>query len=731
MASARGRIAGTCRGAAVALCRMGILAGLALLSQACARAAEPSAGVSRDQAGPLQGQWPVGGRTFEEQYFSPLRQIDTQTVQRLGFAWEFRDFVVRGRTHRGVQSTPLFVDGVLYFSGPWGVAYAVDAHTGKSLWSYDPQPDGQYARSTCCDVVNRGLALWKGRVYTASLDGYLSALDAKTGRLLWRADTFVDRKGNYTSTGAPRIAGNNVVIGNAGAEFGIRGYVSAYDLVDGHLVWRFWSVPGDPARGPDENPDVTFARKSWAADTRWDLGGGGSAWDSMVYDPALGLIYLGLGNGDPHPRWERSPGGGDNLFVSSIVAVAANTGRVKWYYQETPGDSWDYDATAPIVLADLRWGGQLRHVLMQAAKNGIFYVIDRAKGELLEANPFTTVTWTDGIDLKTGRPRQRAGADYSRDPRIVWPSGAGGHGWQPMSFNPGTGLVYVPVYDAPMKFRTEPVLQTAPGLLNQGEAGSFPPFNSAADRDELQHEPTPKVEGRLKAWDPQCGCARWISPPLPFGNGGTLSTAGNLVFQGASDGTLSAYDALSGRLLKRVATGTAILAAPMSYQLDGVQYVAVLAGAGGPQASRFAPDVAAAHYENYERLLVFKLDGTSVPLPQQRPPAVPQPTPPAIAADAATLEQGARLFHLHCERCHVIGGALAAYPDLWNMAPGTLNSFDRILLQGLFRYAGMADFSDVLSSADVAALKAFIVSDERQKRTRGSQAGEHSHAVVH
>ena len=346
------------------------------------------------QAADGSREWPLYGRTFEEARFSPLTQIAEANVSTLGLAWEFSDFVVRGRTHRGNEASPLVADGVMYLSGPWSVVYALDARNGRLLWKYDPEVDGQWIRRACCDAVNKGVALWQGRVYVATLDGHLIALDAKTGTPVWKVDTFVDRVAmNYASTGAPRIAGNLVVIGNAGAEMGARGYVSAYDLGSGKLAWRFYTVPGDPAKGPDESPDVTAARKTWSKDSRWDLGGGGTAWDSMVYDPIGHLLYVGVGNGMPHPVWSRSPGGGDNLYLSSIVALDAATGRMQWYYQTTPADSYDYTATQNMILADLDIGGTTRHVLMQAPKNGFFYVLDRATGKLLSANAYTRVTW--------------------------------------------------------------------------------------------------------------------------------------------------------------------------------------------------------------------------------------------------------------------------------------------------------------------------------------------------
>lgn len=662
-------------------------------------------------------EWPLYGRTSDESRFSPLTQITTENVRSLGLAFQFQDFVVRGRVHRGNEATPLMSGGVLYFSGPWSVVYAVDAHNGKLLWKFDPQVQGQWVRRACCDAVNRGVALAGGRVFVATLDGYLVALDMKTGTQQWKVDTFTDRATmNYVSTGAPRVAGDNIVIGNSGAEMGARGYVSAYDAASGKLSWRFFTVPGDPAKGSDESPDVTLARKTWSKDSRWDLGGGGTAWDSMVYDSKLGLLYVGTGNGMPHPVWTRSPGGGDNLFLSSIVALDAKTGRMRWYYQTTPADSWDYTATQNMILADLSVGGRSRPVLMQAPKNGFFYVLDRQSGQLLGAQAYTKVTWAKGVDLKSGRPIMTAEADFSREAKEIWPSQAGGHNWMPMSYSPAARLVYIPALDAGMSFAMVPGQQVKfrVGANNEGDSVGW--SRPAGDHGIPWAPPNPgpgdpPFQSVLKAWDPVNGRVAWQSAPKPYWSGGVLSTAGGVVFQGSADGHFQAYDAKDGRELVSVPTGTGIVAAPISYQLDGIQYVAVLAGFGGAFSQIGYPIWSAAlKHVNSERLLVFKLGGGPVPLP----PLVKhelQPTPAPITQDPAVIEKGKAVIG-RCAGCHGFRGIPNAYPDLWNLPPATHAAFESIVYEGALSYAGMPSFKDALSLEDVKAVHAFIVADE-------------------
>lgn len=663
-------------------------------------------------AATLAGGTPSDWRA-ETAYAYPGTQVGAATAGKLGVAWEFDDFVVRGSTHRGVEATPVVVDGVMYVSGPWSVVYALDARSGKQLWQYDPEVDGQFARRTCCDAVNRGVAVADGVVYVAALDGYLAAVDAKTGKQLWKVDTITDRKMSYAITGAPRVAGKNVVIGNGGGEMGARGYASAFDRKTGKLAWRFFVVPGDPAAGPDEHPEVTEARKTWDPKSRWDLGGGGTPWDSIVYDPDTNIVYVGTGNGMPHPSWLRSPAGGDNLYLSSIVAIDADTGRKKWHYQTTPADSWDYTATQNMILADIDIGGRPRKVIMQAPKNGFFYVLDRVTGELLSAEKFTTVTWADRVDLKTGRPVISDQGDYSKKTKLVWPSEAGGHNWPPMSYSKETGLVYIPVLEAPMTFHLLEQPKYKPYSNMQGSAASFPGFafgsNKTGGADDIfAGQPAPTFQQIVRAWNPVTQKEAWMTKPMPFWSGGTMTTGG-LVFQGSADGWLTAYDAKTGAVVHRINIGTGIMASPMSYTIDGVQYVAVTAGFGGALNVSYPPGAVAIERQNHERLIVFKVGGGAAPkLPPLREAKAFTPAPAEYHGTDEQVQRGGALYGQNCGRCH--GGPTGAggYPNLWKMTPETHAAFDGIVLDGAFAYAGMASFSDVLSKQDVKDIHAFL-----------------------
>ncbi|HXU09221.1 MAG TPA: PQQ-dependent dehydrogenase, methanol/ethanol family, partial [Blastocatellia bacterium] len=438
------------------------------------------------------GNWMTHGRTYDEQRFSPLKQINDGNVTQLGLAWYF-DM----DTDRGQESTPIVVDGVMYFTSAWSKVFAVNAETGAPLWSYDPKVPPEWGANACCDVVNRGVAIWQRKVFVGTLDGRLVALDAATGKPVWETLT-VDRQFRYTITGAPRIVDGKVIIGNGGAEFGVRGYVSAYDAVTGKMLWRFYTVPGDPSK-PFESPALERAAKTWTGEW-WKAGGGGTVWDSIVYDSELDLIYLGVGNGSPWNRRIRSPGGGDNLYLSSIVAIKAKTGEYVWHYQETPGEMWDYTATQQIILADIQIDGRQRKVILHATKNGFFYVLDRATGALISAKPYTFVTWATGIDMKTGRPNETVNARYPGKEGVpLAPSPLGAHNWQPMSYSPLTGLVYIPVQDMGFLYKSQDDYQSKALAFNTG-------LDMVAA--EMPQDPKMKklildtIKGRLVAWDP-------------------------------------------------------------------------------------------------------------------------------------------------------------------------------------------------------------------------------------
>jgi quinohemoprotein ethanol dehydrogenase len=659
-----------------------------------------------------EGEWILHGHSLGEQRHAPFKKINTSNAKRVGLAFAYEDFLVRGQTHRGLEATPLMDDGVLYFTGPWSVVYAVDARTGEEKWIFDPGVDGAHARVTCCDVVNRGLALKGDRVFVGTIDGYLIAINKVSGEEIWRTDTFVARPTAHSITGAPRLAGDLVVIGSGGAEMGVRGYVSAFNIDDGSLAWRFFTVPG---AGPDETPDVTAARKTWSESMAWEYGGGGTVWDSMTYDAELGLLYVGVGNGGPWPAWARSDGERlDNLYLSSIVAIDVDTGLAKWHYQTTPGDSWDYTATQHMVLADIEWAGARRKVIMQAPKNGFFYVLDRETGELLAADPYVAVSWAERIDLETGRPVFTENADYSIQPRVITPAPGGGHNWPPMAYNGETGLVYIPILEHAARYSND---DDGKGYLTGARnvlARSQMP-NKEEDAALLEGLPAVKLQSRVIAWDPIAKEERWTSAPQPIGAGGLLSTAGGLVIGGTSGGVLNFFDATTGRLVHSIETGTQIMAAPIAYELDGVQYVAVLAGGGGVGLRAFAPGFAGRTYENYERLLVYRLNGGETPRP---PPVQALPVtdiPPDLPGDADTLALGQYQYERHCIRCHSRRGAPSGYPDLWNMHPTTDAIFDQIVLDGVRSFAGMAGFGDILNPEDTMAIRAYIAADRKAK----------------
>ena len=517
-------------------------------------------------------EWLNYGRDYAETHYSPLDQINRENVHRLRLAWVWEIGNAPGR----LEATPIVSNGVIYATATWNVVFALDARTGAVKWRWDPAivRSGRAADgpTLCCGPVNRGVALYNGKVYTGLLDGRLVALDAETGRVVWSRQT-TPLGSDYSITGAPRVVKGNVVIGNGGADIGVRGYVTAYDAETGEQVWRFYTVPGDPSQ-PFESPAMQEAAATWKGEW-WKNGGGGTAWDAFAFDPEADLLYVGTGNGAPWVRDYRSPGGGDNLYLSSILALRPNTGELVWHYQTTPGDDWDFTATQPMILADLTIAGRARKVLMQAPKNGFFFVLDRLTGEFISAAPYAHVSWATGFDQKSGRPIESPNARYGLAGAFISPGPGGAHNWHPMSWNPHTGLVYIPGQNTVQCHRIDPAFAPKPGRQNTGSVGS--------GCGESPNIPGPP--GFLVAWDPVAQRERWRVPLETRSNGGTLATGGNLVFSGASSGWFFAHDAVTGRKLweTQLAPG---LATPITYRLDGRQYLTVLAGRDGPRGGR-------------------------------------------------------------------------------------------------------------------------------------------------
>lgn len=647
--------------------------------------------------------WFTTGRDLGEQHYSPLAQINEHSVVRLGFAWEYDVGSRRSRVEHPLEATPVVVDGVMYASGAWGVVYALDAAAGRELWRFDPEIDTARARLTCCSPVNRGVAVRDGKVYVGQIDGWLVALDAASGKVVWKVDTIIDRKRAYSITGAPRIAGDKILIGNAGADFGVRGYITAYDLESGAQRWRFFTVPGDPKFGY-EQPELALAAKTWDADSNWAAGGGGTVWDGMAYDPVLNLLYVGTANGSPIPVWLRSPRTTANLFLASILAIHPDTGRMAWYYQTTPGESWDYDATQPMILADLYLKGKKTPVLMHAPKNGFFYVLDRASGKLISAQKFTKVTWAKRVVLATGRPLVNPDAGYQHSPKLIYPQSA--HEWWPMAFSRDTGFVYIPVFESPSMLKTSPNWHYRPTQYDWG--GYWGDITKVGGAVSSQRGV--RMTQSLLAWDPVRQRSVWR---VGGSGGGVLATSGGLVFQGDALGNLNAYRTTNGKLLKSIFAGTGIAAAPMTYAVNGIQYIAVMAGNGG-----YVHDTQNGDYSNRGRLLAFRLEGGPTPLPATIITEEPYPLPTRLPASAEILAKGRELFVQHCVRCH--GGGLSAersaYPNLFNLPTPTHENFKKIVLEGLLAGEGMGSFADLLSVEDADAIHAWLIDTAYRQR---------------
>ncbi len=690
---------------------LGLSALLSVAMLGCQRSAEPgpnsqassaAAGAANVNAGRLlaatsePSQWMTYGGNYEEHRFSRLNQINRDNVKQLGLAW-FADY----DTNLPQTGTPLFIDGVIYVSTAWSKLYAFDARTGKQLWQYNPKVPGEWAVKVCCGLANRGIAAWNGKIYLGTLDARLIAIDAKTGKEAWSVLTIdpeqVDSPTHrYSITSAPRVVKGKVVIGNSGGEFGVRGYVSAYDAETGKLAWRFFTVPGNPADG-FENEAMKKAAATWGGEW-WKLGGGGTVWDAIVYDPETDLVFFGTGNGTPWNQKKRDPSGGDNLYLASIIAVKPDTGEYVWHYQTTPADTWDYDAVSPMLVLDLNLEGKERHVLVQPCKNGFLYVLDAATGELLRADAFTEINWADGVDMKTGRPRVKAEARYIEKPFNLLPGVQGAHGWHANAYSPETGLIYIPTQHA--YFPMVEDAKYAPSDVGYNLGIDFAaPFTYYRDKPNVPRD----FVGFLQAWDPLTGKQVWRGEANQGPTGGALATAGGLVFQGGgSSQEFRAYDARSGEKLWSMDAQTGITAPPISYELDGQQYIALSVG-GQQMGGYYAP--------NYSRLLVFGLNGKAQLPPAQEFTPRPLDPPPATAAPEV-VQTGRERYARYCAACHGENGQTrgANFPDLTRTPLlHSQEGFDQVVLKGVLAEKGMASFAAVLKSEDTQAIRAFIV----------------------
>jgi quinohemoprotein ethanol dehydrogenase len=637
--------------------------------------------------------WPTIGLDYAETRFSKLDKINTDNVKQLGLVWSYPL-----ESSRGVEATPVVVDGIMYQTASWSVVHAIDARTGKQLWTYDPKIDREKGYKGCCDVVNRGVALWKGKVYVAAYDGRLIALDAVTGKVVWEKDTLIDKEHSYTITGAPRVFNGKVVIGNGGAEYGARGYVTAYDAESGNQAWRWFTVPGDPSK-PFEDESMAAAAKTWdPAGKYWLNGGGGTAWDTITFDPDLNMVYIGTGNGSPWNRDIRSPSGGDNLYLASLVALNADTGKYIWHYQETPGDHWDYTSTQPMILADITIEGTPRKVILHAPKNGFFFVVDRTNGKFISAKNFVDVNWATGYGAD-GRPIEvkeaRGEAAYDS---IPGPFGA--HNWHPMSFNPQTGLVYLPAQGVPLNLTPEKKF-----AQNAATPGKFAAAGGWNIGFVLNGEP-PKnpAFGRLLAWDPVKQKEAWRVEHVAPWNGGTLTTAGNLVFQGTADGRFVAYNATTGEKLWESATGTGVVAAASTYMLDGQQYVSIAVGWGGV----FGISQRFTELQSPGTVYTFAVGGKA-PLPS----FVKYQTEgllKGVKYDPKDVEEGTGIYVAACAQCHGVPGVDKGgnVRNLGYVSTETIANLKDFVFKGPFRDQGMPDFTGKLKEEDIPKLQAFI-----------------------
>src|SRR5204863_8042718 len=570
----------------------------------------------------LPGAWLSYGRTQGETRYSTLKQIDPGNASRLGLAWSY----AMGAGGGNQEGTPLMWNNTLYGITTWSVVYALDARTGKELWRWDPEVNQTTVRPViCCGVVNRGIALYNGMIIAPAIDGRLFALNALTGKPVWESRVAYPQD-QYTLTMAPRVAGGKVIIGVSGGDKPTRGQFVAVDAQTGQFAWRFYTVPGDPSK-PYENQAMRTAAKTWGGEF-YKNGGGGAVWDGFAYDPEANLVYVGTGNAEPRVQKFRGAQNGDNLYTCSILAVDLTTGQLKWHYQTVPNDNWDYDSVQQLMLLDLNINGRTRKVITQASKNGFFYVLDRVTGQFLSAQPFVKVSWALSMG-EDGRPIVTPAAYYDQDPISLYPTGGGAHNWSPMSFNPNTGLVYIPSSYSSFPYQAQVELRP-------GSTGYVRPSGPTKTIEPtMGPEPPKDARGGLQAWDPLNQKLKWNVEGGGGIGGGTTTTAGNLVFQTVNDGRFRAIRADNGEILYEVKTGRTGMGPPITYEVDGMQYVA-FGGGLGRAATIVEPNNAKVDYAPF--MFVFTLDGKAE-LPAPAPPPQPAAGPPAAPAGPAPEQQ--------------------------------------------------------------------------------------------
>jgi quinohemoprotein ethanol dehydrogenase len=639
-------------------------------------------------------EWLSNGLGYSVNRFSPLDQINAANVGKLGLAWSYPLDSIRG-----VEATPIVVDGIMYVTAPWAIVYAINAKTGEKIWTFDSQSPHNEGYRLCCDVVNRGVAVYKGKVYVGTPDSRLIALDASTGKVLWSVDASPDHSRPYTITAAPLVARGKVFIGGGGGEYGVRGVLSAFDAETGKLAWRWYTVPGDPSK-PFENEAMAKAAASWDPKfPYWENGGGGTVWNTLSADPDLKLLYFGTGNAGPWASSIRNPSAKDNLYTSSVVALDIDTGKYAWHYQGTPADAWDYDADQDPILTDLTIDGQKREVLLHAGKNGFFYVLDRKTGQFISAKNFVDVNWATGYTAD-GRAIEIPGARGTDKPIEPVPSAFGAHNWQSMSYSPRTGFAYIPAQYVPLMMIDDPKWTQASATVGQ-------PMNGIGwnlGKNLVATPPKGKPFGQLIAWDPVHQRAAWTQDYVSPWNGGTLATAGDLVFQGTADGRLVAYNATSGEKLWDAALGNGVVAAPMTYELDGKQYVSIAVGWGGV----FGQSQRATDHASPGTVYTFVTGGDA-----KFPEVARYKLGPLISGvkyDPKDVPTGFGLYVSNCLFCHGVPGVDKGgnIPNLGYVDADSIAKLEDAVFSKEFAELGMPDFTGKLKSEDVEKIKAFI-----------------------